>query len=76
LIVAHFSFCTLLGIVTKKPKFENGGEVSMRTGSDDQYKPTVDLYWQLSKKIAFSLRTDLPKAGIKNDNIRCKVKNQ
>ncbi|TCD26360.1 TonB-dependent siderophore receptor [Pedobacter psychrodurus] len=43
----------VVNMVTKKPKFENGGEVSMRTGSYDQYKPIVDLYGPISKKLAF-----------------------
>jgi len=43
----------VVNMVTKKPKFEYGGEVSMRTGSYNQYKPMVDLYGPISKKLAF-----------------------
>lgn len=43
----------VVNMVTKKPKFDVGGEVSMRTGSYDQYKPMADIYGPISKKIAF-----------------------
>jgi iron complex outermembrane receptor protein len=43
----------VVNMVTKKPKFEYGGEVSMRAGSNNLYKPTLDLYGPVSKKIAF-----------------------
>jgi iron complex outermembrane receptor protein len=43
----------VVNLVTKKPKFHFGGEVSMRAGSYSQYKPIVDLYGPISKKIAF-----------------------
>jgi iron complex outermembrane receptor protein len=43
----------VVNLVTKKPKFELGGEFSMRYGSWDTYKPTLDIYGPLSEKIAF-----------------------
>jgi len=43
----------VVNLVTKKPKFYYGGEVSMRAGSYSQYKPTVDVYGPISKSIAF-----------------------
>jgi len=43
----------VVNLVTKKPKFNWGGEVSMRVGSYDMYKPTVDVYGPISKKVAF-----------------------
>jgi len=47
----------ILNLVTKKPKFENGGSVSMRFGSYDFYKPAVDLYGSVlgSKKVAYRI---------------------
>ena len=45
----------VVNMVTKKPKFNYGGEVSMRIGSYDFYKPTVDVYGPISKTIAFRL---------------------
>lgn len=43
----------VVNLVTKKPKFEYGGEVSMRAGSYGMYKPTADIYGPISKKLAF-----------------------
>ncbi|RYG02803.1 MAG: TonB-dependent receptor, partial [Chitinophagaceae bacterium] len=43
----------VVNMVTKKPKFNYGGEVAMRMGSYGFYKPTVDIYGPISKKIAF-----------------------
>jgi iron complex outermembrane recepter protein len=34
----------ILNIVTKKPKFEKGGELSFRAGSYSFYKPSIDIY--------------------------------
>lgn len=42
----------VVNMVTKKPKFEYGGEVSMRVGSYDLYKPTLDLYGPIAKNVA------------------------
>lgn len=42
----------VVNMVTKKPKFEKGGEVAMRMGSYEQYKPSIDLYGPISKKLA------------------------
>lgn len=43
----------VVNMVTKTPKFELGGEVAMRYGSWDTYKPTLDIYGPLSEKVAF-----------------------
>ncbi len=43
----------VVNLVTKKPKFNYGGEVSMRVGSYSFYKPTVDVYGPISKNVAF-----------------------
>ena len=43
----------VVNLVTKKPLFHTGGEVSFRYGSWDTYKPTVDVYGPLSNKVAF-----------------------
>jgi len=43
----------VINMVTKKPKFNYGGEVAVRMGSYGFYKPTVDIYGPISKKIAF-----------------------
>lgn len=43
----------VVNLVTKKPQFHTGGEVSFRYGSWDTYKPTLDIYGPLSNKVAF-----------------------
>ena len=62
----------VMNIVTKKPKFEHGGEISFRTGSYDFYKPTVDLYGSLNKKqtVAFRINTTYEKANSFRDVVK------
>ncbi|MDE3124744.1 MAG: TonB-dependent receptor [Bacteroidota bacterium] len=43
----------IIDMITKKPQFNWGGSVSFLMGSNQQYKPVLDLYGPLSKKIAF-----------------------
>ena len=43
----------VVNLITKKPRFNNGGTVSFSGGSWNSYKPTVDFYGPLSKSIAF-----------------------
>jgi len=45
----------VVNMVTKKPKFEYGGEVSMRSGSYNMYKPSADIYGPIAKNLAFRL---------------------
>lgn len=55
----------LLNLVTKKPKFENGGEVRMNVGSFGLLKPSIDIYGGIGKqqKVAFRLNTAYEKAN-------------
>lgn len=62
----------VVNMVTKKPKFEYGGEVSMRVGSYDLYKPTVDVYGPVSKNIAFRLIGTYEKARSFRDVVESK----
>ncbi len=43
----------ILNMVTKQPKFEGGGEISMRTGSFDLFKPAFDIYGPISGNVAY-----------------------
>ncbi|MEP6804525.1 MAG: TonB-dependent receptor plug domain-containing protein [Flavobacterium sp.] len=43
----------IMNLVTKTPKFTQGGEVSMQIGSYSFYKPTIDFYGPLNKSIAY-----------------------
>lgn len=53
----------VLNLVTKKPKFNFGGEVSFRAGSWDMYKPSVDVYGGLSKNMAVRLNASYEQAN-------------
>lgn len=54
----------VLNLVTKKPQFERGGEITMRIGSYDFYKPSIDVYGSLNSKktIAFRVNTSYEKS--------------
>ena len=43
----------ILNMVTKKPTFESGGEISMQMGSYAFYKPSIDIYGPLNDNIAY-----------------------
>lgn len=53
----------IVNMVTKQPKFEFGGEVSMRAGSYDLYKPAFDVYGPVSSKIAVRLNGTYENSG-------------
>jgi iron complex outermembrane receptor protein len=61
----------VLNLVTKKPKFENGGELSMRVGSYDFYKPSLDIYGAInnSNKVAYRVNTSYENARSYRDNV-------
>ncbi len=61
----------ILNLVTKKPKFESGGSVSMRVGSFDFYKPTLDLYGNVfdSKKVAYRINGTYEKGNSFRENV-------
>jgi iron complex outermembrane receptor protein len=61
----------LMNIVTKKPKFEKGGEISFRTGSYDFYKPSIDIYGNLanSKTSAYRLNSSYEKSRSFRDQV-------
>ncbi|NGY35913.1 TonB-dependent receptor [Flavobacterium sp. XN-5] len=43
----------ILNMVTKKPSFKSGGEITMQMGSNAFYKPSIDIYGPLDKNIAY-----------------------
>jgi iron complex outermembrane receptor protein len=45
----------IVNMVTKQPKFKFGGEVSMRAGSYDLFKPSFDIYGPLTSSIAYRI---------------------
>ena len=59
----------VVNLVTKEPKFNSGGEVSMRAGSYDLYKPAFDIYGPLSSGIAYRLNGTIESAGSFRDGV-------
>lgn len=53
LLYGNVSGGVIINMVTKKPRFDFGGQVSMLLGSYNQYKPTIDVYGPIGKKLAF-----------------------
>jgi iron complex outermembrane recepter protein len=62
----------VLNLVTKKPKFEKGGEISFRTGSYDFYKPSLDIYGAVdgSDKVAYRVNTSYENARSFRDEVK------
>jgi iron complex outermembrane receptor protein len=65
-----------INLVTKKPRFERGGEIFFRAGSYDFYKPFFDIYGSANKAktIAYRFNGSYEKAGsfretVKSDRI-------
>jgi iron complex outermembrane receptor protein len=62
----------ILNMVTKQPKFEGGGEISMRAGSYDLYKPSFDVYGPLSGRIAYRVNGTFESANSFRDVVSSK----
>lgn len=62
----------VVNMVTKEPKFNFGGEASMRYGSYDLYKPAVDVYGPLSKSVAYRLNGTFEAANSFRDHVSSK----
>lgn len=64
----------IVNLVTKKPKFERGGEVSMKVGSFGFYKPSLDIHGPLDEKnrMAFRINTAHENAGSFRDGVSSK----
>jgi iron complex outermembrane receptor protein len=61
----------ILNLVTKKPKYEFGGEIGFRTGSFNTIKPTIDIYNSIgkNKKAAFRINAAYEKADSFRDYV-------
>lgn len=59
----------IVNMVTKQPKFQSGGEVSMRIGSYDLYKPAFDIYGPLSSSLAYRVNGTYESAGSFRDKV-------
>lgn len=64
----------ILNLVTKTPKFTEGGQLTMQMGSYSFYKPSVDFYGPLNKWIAYRINASYENSQsfrdyVKNDRI-------
>ena len=64
----------ILNMVTKTPKFNEGGEFAMQMGSYNYYKPSFDVYGPLNQSIAFRFNGSYEKSDsfrdfVSNDRI-------
>ena len=57
----------IVNMVTKKPKFDFGGAVSMRAGSFGLLKPSIDFYGPVSDAVAFRINGTFEKANSYRD---------
>ncbi len=60
----------IINLINKKPQFEHGGNVSILFGSNQQYKPVVDIYGPINKKIAFRVVGSYENDGSYRDRIK------
>ncbi|WP_254846634.1 TonB-dependent receptor [Hymenobacter sp. CRA2] len=62
----------VLNLVTKKPRFEQGGAVGLRVGSFGFWKPMVDVYGAVGKsdKVAYRLNTTYERGNSYRDEVQ------
>ncbi|WP_423146664.1 TonB-dependent siderophore receptor [Rubrolithibacter danxiaensis] len=72
LLYGNVSGGAIINMVTKQPKFNYGGEVSLRAGSYNLYKPTGDIYGPVTKDVAFRLIGTYEDAGSYRKNVQSK----
>ncbi|MVN21367.1 TonB-dependent receptor [Mucilaginibacter arboris] len=75
LLYGNTSGGLVINLVTKKPKFDFGGEVAMRYGSYNDYKPMVDVYGPISKNVAFRVIGSYENSGSYRDQVKTKITN-
>ncbi len=75
LLYGNVSGGLIINLVTKKPKYDFGGEVAMRYGSYNDYKPMVDVYGPISKNAAFRLIGTYENSGSYRDQVKSKQTN-
>lgn len=63
LLYGNTSAGVVINMVTKKPRFDWGGQVSMSAGSHDLYKPVIDIYGPISQNLAFRVVGTYEKAN-------------
>lgn len=62
----------IVNMITKQPKFKFGGEVTMRIGSYDLYKPSFDIYGPATSTIAYRVNGTFETANSYRDVVHSK----
>lgn len=62
----------ILNMVTKQPKFQFGGEVSMLAGNYDLFKPSFDIYGPVNSSIAYRVNGTYEQANSFRDVVHYK----
>ena len=62
----------IINMVTKKPKFDFGGDASLRAGSFGLIKPTFDVYGPLSEKVAYRINGTYESSNSYRDDVYSK----
>lgn len=70
MLYGNVSGGAIVNLVTKRPKFEYGGEISMRGGSFNSYKPIGDIYGPISKNLAFRAIGTFENNGSYRNNVK------
>ncbi len=70
LLYGNVSGGLIINLVTKKPRFDFGGEVQMRVGSFNLYKPIIDIYGPIAKNLAFRVVGTYEKANSYRDVVK------
>jgi iron complex outermembrane receptor protein len=60
----------IVNMITKKPKYNFGGEISMNVGSFNQYKPVADVYGPITKNLAFRVVGSYENDKSYRDNVK------
>jgi iron complex outermembrane receptor protein len=60
----------IINMVTKQPKFEKGGEISLRGGNYGLIKPAVDIFGPINDKLAFRLNGTYENAQSFRDHVK------
>lgn len=62
----------IINMVTKKPKFEWGGQFTNLFGNNNQFKPMLDVYGPISKNLAFRVVGTYEEADSYRDVVKTK----
>ena len=74
LLYGNTSAGVVINMVTKKPRFNWGGEVTMNAGSYGLYKPVVDVYGPIAKNLAFRVVSTYEHANSFRDGVHTQRK--